>query len=182
LPLLARFVLAVPLVYLALGWLIVSGASFAGGGPFAPPDRSVPTKFSSIGMSDAERNCLDAESGALLQSVSPGLLLTPVFYGPAALLLSGHSVVAGPYHRAGAAILDSIHAMRLPAAQAKAIIERRGVDYVAICTTSRETGLAMHKAPEGLLAQLLSGKPPAWLTAVAAPDESNLRLWRLEHD
>jgi hypothetical protein len=179
LPLLARFALAVPLLYLAFGWLIVSAASFAGGGSFAPPDRNEPTNLSSTGMSEAERNCLDAESAILLQSVSAGLLLTPVFYGPAALLLSGHSVVAGPYHRAGAAILDSIHAMRLPADQAKVIIERRGIDYVAICATSRESGLAMSKAPEGLLAQLLSGSPPAWLTPVTAREESSLRLWRV---
>src|SRR5690606_11489730 len=104
---------------------------------------------------EGQKNCLDPASAALLGSVAPGRVAAPVFYGPAVLALSAHEVVAGPYHRAGDAILDAISMMRLPPAEARAVLLRRGVDYVAICATSRETGLARRRAPDGLLAALV---------------------------
>ncbi len=74
-----------------------------------------------------------------------GLVLAPLFYGSTVLKLSDHSVVAGPYHRNGQAILDTIHAMHRPPATAKAIIDARDVDYVAVCAASQESAMAADK-------------------------------------
>ncbi|MGH6924787.1 MAG: hypothetical protein ACRED5_13715 [Propylenella sp.] len=179
LPVVAGFLVACPLVHLALGWAAVEALSLATGGRVAPPENPAPLHEATGGLSNAEKECLDPESAALFQRVPEGQVLAPLFYGPAVLMLSPHSVVAGPYHRAGRAILDTIHATHRPPAEARKIIERRGVDYLAICSTSRESAIAAKKAPDGLLAALLSGTAPAWLTPVAAEGETMLRLWRV---
>jgi hypothetical protein len=44
---------------------------------------------------------------------------------------------------------------------------------------SVESAIAAHKAPDGLLADLIAGKVPPWLEPVAAPEKTQLRLWRV---
>jgi hypothetical protein len=95
------------------------------------------------------------------------------------LKLSTHDVVAGPYHRNGQAILDAINATHLPPADAKSIIDARGVDYVALCVASQESAIAAHKGPDGLVSALLAGRVPEWLTPVPARERTALRLWRV---
>ena len=170
------FVLTMPILHLAFGWAAVEAVKLAGGGRIG---EAAAGETASGSLSSAERDCLDASSAALLRSVDTGLVLTPVFYGPAVLRLSGHSVVAGPYHRAGPAILDAIGAMRLPPDEARRIIRARGPDYVAICATAREAAQTMRKAPDGFLAALIAGDAPDWLQPVAAAAPTQLRLWRV---
>jgi hypothetical protein len=178
-PVLAGFLVACPFAHLALGWAAVETLSLASGGRIAPPETPSPPKEQTAGLSSAERECLDPASGKLLASVPRGRMLTPVFYGPAALMLSAHSVVAAPYHRAGQAILDAIHATHGPPAEARTILDARRVDYIAICSTSREAAIAAKKAPDGLLAALLSDATPAWLEPLMGQEGAMLRLWRV---
>ncbi len=119
------------------------------------------------GLTTAEQNCFDPTSAALFAEVPRGLVLSPLFYGSTVLMISDHSVVAGPYHRNGQAILDAINAMQRPPDGAKAIIDARGVDYVAICSVSQESAIAAHKAPDGLLARA-SSRRDAGLAAAGA--------------
>jgi hypothetical protein len=111
--------------------------------------------------------------------VPRGLVVAPLFYGSTVLRISGHDVVAGPYHRNGKAILDAIDTMRDAPDAAKAIIDRRGIAYVAICATSQESAITRAQAPDGLLAGLLAGRTPGWLTPVAAKEPTMLKLWRV---
>ncbi len=127
-----------------------------------------------------ERLCLDPASAGILATLPTGIVMAPVFYGPSLLAISRHSVVAAPYHRAGAAILDAIHAMDLPPAKARSVIERRGAEYVAICATARETALTAAEAPAGLLARLQAGDSFDWLEPVSpAATGGTLRVWRV---
>jgi hypothetical protein len=176
-PVVAGFLVACPLVHLAIGSAAVGALSLATGGRLAPPERPEPPE--AHGLSNAERECLGPASASLLAQVPRGQVLAPVFFGPAVLMLSPHSVVAAPYHRAGGAILDADHATLRPPAAARAIVQARGVDYVALCATSRESAVVAHKAPDGLLADLLSGAAPAWLEPVPADEPTSLRLWRV---
>ncbi len=178
-PVLAGFIVACPLMHVAVGWAAVEGLSLASGGRIAPPETPAPPEATTAGLSSAEKECLGPDSAALLSRVPRGLTLAPVFYGPAVLMLSEHSVVAGPYHRAGGAILDAIHATHRAPAEARAILKSRHVDYIAICSTSRESAIAADEAPEGLLAALLSDAAPAWLEPVPGPEGVKLRLWRV---
>ncbi len=131
------------------------------------------------GLTPAQQNCFDPASGALFAEVPRGLVLAPLFYGSTVLMLSDHSVVAGPYHRNGQAILDTINAMQREPAEAKTIVHAREVDYVALCTASQEAAITAHKAPDGLVAELLAGHMPEWLAPVPAKEKTALKLWRV---
>jgi hypothetical protein len=178
-PVIGAFALAFPLAHLAVGWAGVEALRLPSFGTIAP-QVSVEVPVEAVrGLSAAERDCLDPASAALLRQVPRGLVLSPVFYGPSVLVISAHDVLAGPYHRSGDAILDTIHAMRLPAEAARHILERRGVDYVAICSTAKEPAVTVHKAPDGLVAALLNGETPGWLAPVLPESATKLRLWRV---
>ena len=179
-PVILAVLLCIPLVHLALGWGAVRLLTVLSGGRIAPIERPDTPKHLTAGLSEAERLCLDPASAALLAAVPTGIVMAPVFYGPTVLAISGHSVVAAPYHRAGAAILDAIHAMDLPPPKARAVIERRAADYVAICLTARETALTAAEAPGGLLARLQSGDSFDWLEPVSPVGTGGaLRVWRV---
>jgi hypothetical protein len=179
LPLIAAFLVAMPLTHLVAAWGAVELVSAATGGRIAPPEKIDAPDEVVAGLNGAEKDCLDDASRKLFASVPADLVLSPVFYGSSVLNISNHSVVAGPYHRIGVAILDSIHAMRGSADEALRIVDQRNVDYVAICSTSREAALTMNYAPDGLLAALLAGRTPAWLEPVAGDQNTKLRLWRV---
>lgn len=179
LPLVLAFLVAMPLVHLALGWAAKEALSFATAGRIAPIERPDTPKDAIAGLSDLERDCVDPSSVALFASVPAGLVLSPVFYGSSVLAISDHSVVAAPYHRAGDAIVDAIRATDLPPDRALAILRARNVDYLAICTTIRETALTAAEAPKGLLATLLAGSSVAGLEPVPASTDTRLRLWRV---
>ncbi len=176
LPLIGAFVLAMPLVHLAGGWVAIRALALATG--IEPIERADVPPAALAGLSAAQTDCLDASARDLLAEVPAGQVLAPVFYGSAVLALSKHSAVAAPYHRGGEAILDAIRALGIAPDDARAIIAARGVDYIAICTTSRETALSGAEAPDGLLARLLAGETVAWLEPVPANEATTLRLWQ----
>ncbi|HWT30201.1 MAG TPA: hypothetical protein VN240_04155, partial [Propylenella sp.] len=109
LPMIAGFLLVMPLVHLALAWTAVQGLTLATG--IAPVARADAPAEATAGLDDAAKECLDQSAADLLAQVPTGQVLVPVFYGSAVLGLSDHSAVAAPYHRGGAAILDAIRAI-----------------------------------------------------------------------
>jgi len=123
--------------------------------------------------------CLDLSSASILASVPAGLVLAPVFFGPTVLANSAHAVLAGPYHRGGEAILFVIDAFAAPPDAARAMIAARGIDYVAFCATAADMEFVSKEAPDGLLAQLASGREVPWLQPVPAREPGNLRLYRV---
>lgn len=130
-------------------------------------------------MSRLQRECLAADSAAALAALPPGLILTPIFAGPAILAISHHSVVAAQYHRGGDLILDVVRAIAGPPQEAERTAARHAVDYVAVCRTSEETELTIAEAPDGFLAGLVRGAVPAWLEPVPAPADAPLALYRV---
>jgi hypothetical protein len=178
-PVAMGFLAAVQVTYLLVGLVAEDALAYVSDGRIAPRETAKPPEALVKGLSEAQKNCFDKSSAELLSQVPKGLVLAPLFYGPTVLKLSTHDVVGGPYHRNGAAIIDTIHAEHEPPAEAKAIIDRRRVDYVAMCAVSLESAIAAHKAPGGLIAELLAGKVPAWLQPVAAPEKTGLKLWRV---
>lgn len=97
-----------------------------------------------------------------LEKLPPGRVAAFVDQGPAVLAYTGKSVIAGPYHRNAAGILDSyeIFAGKNP----RAVLQRRGIDYLMTCRASPDWNF--YRAKGGLLSQLAAGRMPAWLTAV----------------
>jgi hypothetical protein len=175
------FLLTMPIAHLGLGWVAMKGLSIASAGRVGPIERPDAPRDVVAGLTRAEKDCIDPASAALFASVPKGLVLAPVFYGPSVLAISDHSAVAGPYHRAGTAILDTIHAMDLPPEGALPFVRKRAPDYLAICATSTETALIKSEAPTSLASRLLAGEPIAWLEPVRADEATQLRLWRVRN-
>lgn len=179
LPVALAFLAAMPITYLLIGMRAVEAVEYLSDGRLAPkPAAKAPAELVKD-LNVAEQSCFDATSEKLLAEVARGLVMAPLFYGPTVLMLSSHDVVAGPYHRNGQSILDNIHAMQGSFDEAKSIIDKRQVDYIAICTLSRETMVAKNRAPDGLLSNMLAGNVPPWLQPVAAPEKTALTLWRV---
>jgi hypothetical protein len=175
----AVFLAVIPYFYLLAAWGGEKALAALSDGRIAPIVQPKPDPALVKGLTPAEQNCFDSGAASLFAEVPRGLVLSPLFYGSTVLMLSDHSVVAGPYHRNGVAILDTIDAMHRPPAEAKAIVEKRGVDYVVVCAVAQESAIAAHKAPGGLLAELQAGRTPDWLEPVPAKQATKLRLWRV---
>ncbi len=179
LPVALGFLVAIQITYLLVGLQAEDALAYVSNGRIAPRQQAKPPEALVKGLTEAEKNCFDPTSAELFAAVPHGLVMAPLFYGPTVLKISGHDVVGGPYHRNGKAILDTINATHRPPAEAKAVIDARHVDYVAVCKVSLESAIAAHKAPDGLIADLIGGKIPSWLQPVAAPEKTQLGLWRV---
>lgn len=177
-PVLAAFLLALPVVHLGIGLAAVRMLSLASDGRLAPAALRAVTK-PAAGLPSAQQECIDAAAAAHFARAPNGLVLAPLFYGSSVLALSPHAVVAGPYHRAEAAVLDTIRAMNAAPEQALAIVQARGVDLVAICSSAEEVGLTAAEAPGGLLARLLAGESVDWLAPIPPSPDSALRLYQV---
>jgi hypothetical protein len=110
---------------------------------------------------------------APLKAMPPGRVAAFVDQGPAVLAYTPHSVVAGPYHRDAAGILDTyeIFAGRDP----RAVLTKRGITYVMTCGAAPDWDF--YRAREGLIAQIAAGKAPGWL--VPAGKSGDVVVYRL---
>ena len=108
-----------------------------------------------------------------------GRVLTFVDLGPRLVTLTHHDAIAGPYHRNHQAILDVMRTFRGDEANARATLERRGIDYVLICPNMSESTIYRADAPNGFYAQLSRGRVPNWLQPVQLPANSPFRMWRV---
>ena len=94
------------------------------------------------------------------------ILMTGIRLGPEILFRSGADVVAAPYHRNIDGNLDTLDTFEGDAASGAAVLDVRGVGYVAWCpsvTLSNDVDLD----PDSLAARLSADDPPDYLTAVA---------------
>ncbi|TDI57638.1 MAG: hypothetical protein E2O93_04305 [Alphaproteobacteria bacterium] len=177
--LLATWLFATPLAYYGIA---SAGAAF---GRIVLPT-PVKTSADAVGsdrvtgpLSDIQRECADSASAAALAALPTGRVLAPVFYGPNVLISSPHAVLAGPYHRAEQAILDTIRAFNGTQLMARAIVKRHAIDYIALCPTSDEVRLTAAEAPDGFLSRLLRGQQIRWLEPVTMPVATPLMIFRV---
>jgi hypothetical protein len=178
-PVIAAILLSLPLAHLTVAWAGMKAVAIASDGRIAPRQRPEAPAALVEGLSVTEKECLDSSSAALFAQVPKGVVLAPIFYGPGLLAISEHHVVAAPYHRSGAAILDTLNALKSRPEAARPILRAHGVDYVAICATSRESAIKTEEMRGGLLAHLLGGGAVSWLEPVPARSPTALRLWRV---
>jgi len=100
----------------------------------------------------------------------PRRTLTYIFDGPELLYWTPHEVVATPYHRNAAGILDTydFFAAVDPEA-ARQIVQRRGIEWVLLCPRGSESLLYRRAGAVTLLDRLRRDEAPAWLRPVALP-------------
>jgi hypothetical protein len=128
---------------------------------------------------DAKAKCLETKPYAALARLPAGLVMAESNLGPFTLALTPHQVVAAPYHRIGAQILEAQNffaSKDLVAAHARA--KELGVAYVAICR-SGSIPKALGNSP-GLYKALLDGPLPAWLTPVAVASGNPIEVFAVK--
>jgi len=130
--------------------------------------------------SPVNKACSMPGSFRLLATLPRATLFTQLDVGPDLLVQTPHRVVATGHHRAARQMHDVIAAFMADPQAAEAIVRRHRAGYVMVCTDLSETLIYAHKAPHGLAASLLAGRPVGWLQPVALPAEAGaLRLWRV---
>ncbi|BBE33716.1 hypothetical protein [Sphingosinicella microcystinivorans] len=125
-------------------------------------------------------SCTASATLAPLNDVPKGIIADVFDMGPAILVHTPHSVIAGPYHRNAASIADSVRLWRADDEEARMIAARYGATYVLGCIGTNDLVAAKKEAPEGLWARLEGGEVPAWLEAMPMPKGSALRLYRIK--
>lgn len=144
--------------------------------------RNVPEKRSAYRKSVdlANRRCPTLPALRPIAALPAQTILTFSDLGPRLIAVTHHSAIAGPYHRAGAAILDVQHAFRSDDPEtAHAVMRRHGATLLLLCPGMSESTVYASENPKGFYVQLRDGKVPPWLTPVTLPPNSPFRLWRL---
>ncbi len=103
--------------------------------------------------------------------------MVPIDLGSHVLLETPHSVVAAPYHRNEAGILDTFRFFNGALDEANAIADARGIDYVVTCPALPEMNGIDLGVEDTLLRRLASGDLPDWLEDV--PTAGPLRVLKV---
>lgn len=130
----------------------------------------------SASVSTTCRSSADIRAMAMLPH---GLIMTPMDYAAAVLRYSDHKVVTTGHHRNTAMMAREIRAFLAPSAIAEQQVRAMGVSVVLTCPGPPELRYYARVAPEGLAAQLVAGRPPAWLEPIRLPAETDLQAWRV---
>lgn len=139
-----------------LALILGNGAAFAlAGGLLEGPSRLTVR----IDAFRAQEACGSKAAMAPLRAMAKGRVAGFIDQGPAILVYSPDSAIAGPYHRDGAGIIDTyaIFAGRDP----RAILNGRGIDYLMTCAAAPDW--QFYRARGGLVASLAAHRIPAWL-------------------
>jgi hypothetical protein len=158
-----------------LGFLLVSGVLFQQAASLIPQKQ----RKALVAVNQANSRCPSLASLRAVALQPKGQVLTFVDLGPRLISVTHHSAVAGPYHRNDDDIVDVMTAFRGSADNARAIVDKRRIDYVLICPNMSESTIYFAEAKKGFYVQLIRGKVPAWLKPVALPANSPFRMWRV---
>lgn len=147
------------IVWLAAAILVASGAAFTLVGALAEGMDNVRQRALRFG---AQERCAGQFALERLNDLAPGRVAAFVDQGPAILAYSRDSVIAGPYHRNAAGILDTyeIFAGKEP----RTVLRRRSIDYLVVCRGAPDWDF--YRARGGLVSQLAQGRTPPWLKRV----------------
>lgn len=124
-------------------------------------------------------SCMKETNLIQLNRFSKGMIAAPSNMGSPLLRFTGHSVLAAPYHRDPNGMLAVLHAGLATPEKAEAILGNVGTDYVVFCPGDGELKEMAARAPDGLAAALLKGRPPAFLKDVTPAEATNLKVYRL---
>ncbi|WP_052732114.1 hypothetical protein [Devosia geojensis] len=128
----------------------------------------VPSPAQQVMETRAERaQCLMPPAFADLAALPPERIMAPIDLGSHLLLETPHSVVAAPYHRNEAGVLDAFAFFNAPVAEARGILDRRGIGLVVVCPAMPEMlGLA-DAADDSFVRLRAAGALPPWLADVS---------------
>jgi len=157
-------------------FIFVSG-TFAGmSAKYVPDNRSAYRKRVDL----ANRRCPTLPALRPIGKLPAQTVLTFTDIGPRLIAVTHHRAIAGPYHRAGSAILDVQHAFRATDPNfVHDVMRRHGATLLLICPDYSESTVYASEAPSGFYVQLVNNRIPAWLAPVPLPANSPYKLWKL---
>jgi hypothetical protein len=123
--------------------------------------------------------CFQTARYAVLAKLPPGLVAADIDYGPFLLALTPHAVVAAPYHRLSAGIIDAHRIFASPPDEARRIAARIGANYLALCGQRAPSGLSDAARDASLWGRLRAGDVPDWLAAEPGPADAAFRIYRV---
>ncbi|MET3927149.1 hypothetical protein [Devosia sp. 2618] len=114
--------------------------------------------------------CLVPSAFQDLAALPPERIMTPIDLGAHMMLYTPHEVVSAPYHRNQRGVLDTFRFFNDPIAEARTILDERGIGLVVICPEMSEIAGLSTKAPDSFASLYALGELPAWLHDVSLPD------------
>jgi hypothetical protein len=115
----------------------------------------------------SETRCRTRPALRALDQLPRATIFTLVDLGPRVLALTHHSVIAGPYHRNGAAILDVHHGFDGSPERFRTIAAAHGATYLLYCPNFPEGTIYQRRSPKGFYARLARGEGFPFLAPVA---------------
>ena len=107
----------------------------------------------------------------------PATILAPIFWGPEILFRTDNRVVATPYHRNTAGIMDSHQIMSSPTVEAHGRILDRGISHIAWCPRLDWLPLVDPTADgESLYADLVDERYPRWAEPITLQGAPGVRV------
>lgn len=123
--------------------------------------------------------CNSAGNLTALRALPKGMIAAPSNMGAPILRYTEHSVLSAPYHRNQAGMLVVLRAGLANPHDAEIILGNAGANYLVYCDGDSELRELAARAPDGLAAQLLAGRPPAFLREVKLPGVTNIHALKL---
>ena len=155
-------------------------ASWALAGALVPGRSQVLLTEGLSAKAAARASCTDMASIRPLADEPVGVVAGPSNIGAAILRYTGHRVLSAPYHRNQGGMLTEMHIGLSNPHQAEAFLRGAHVTLLAFCPDDTQTRDLAKAEPEGLYADLLKGRVPAYLEPVAGTEGAVLRLYRVK--
>lgn len=121
--------------------------------------------------------CYQAEALQPLNALPKGRIAGFVDQGAGIVVYTHHDAVAGPYHRGTLAMLDTYRIFAGSDAEARRVLQYRGIDYVVTCPASPDYAFYAKQDSQGLIARVERRNTPAWLAPAYATRE--LQVFRV---
>ncbi|MGF7170773.1 hypothetical protein FHS91_002459 [Sphingobium xanthum] len=130
----------------------------------------------------SEARCRTQPALQVLDQVPAATIFTLVDMGPRVIAITHHSVIAGPYHRNGKAILDIHHAFDGSPERFREIAAQHGATYFLFCPNFPEGTIYQRRSPRGFYARVSRGEGFPFLTPVELkfPGELPYTLYKIE--
>ena len=123
--------------------------------------------------------CFRNASYAALAKLPAGLVVADIDHGPFVLALTPHPVLAAPYHRLSAGIIDTHRMFASPPDEARRVAVRVGARDLALCGQRAPSGLSDGDRDASLWGRLQAGDVPDWLAAEPAAAGAAFRFYRV---
>lgn len=166
------------IAWLVAAPLFISGFMFAGALLIAGGTDST----------EASEQCdLQAAAAAIVSqpNSADAVIFAHIDFGPELLHRTDAAIVAGPYHRNDAGILDVYDFLSsTDLDHSHQLAEARGARFVLVCDTRNEAGFFDAGKPEqSLYERLIDDDPPTWLSLAArGTEEQRFRLYELRSE